>query len=766
MKKLLQIASLIATCLSFCAPRLQAQQLPPNLPEQDACSALQICGNFFTPYGYQGTGMVYDLSNTPCGSPEAGSVWFRLEVTTPGTIVFTISPVDTIDDYDFAVVDITNTTCSNIQQSQVIRCNFNNNIQPNTYYTGGVIGLNSTSTYTSVTAGAYGQPFLQQITANVGDVYLIMVNNYGSDACFGTCPGSGFSLDFSGSTAVFNQPPPPELQQVLPYCDLSQHLILQLNTNVLCSSIAPNGSDFYLTPGGTVASVQGINCSGSAGYTNQIQVNFSSPLPNGDYSIHAKVGSDGNTLLGLCNAQLVLPDSLNFHVGLDPIAMISMDSPACQVLKINLNTPAYCSTIAPDGSDFFISGPSNVTIGSATGAYCVAGGFTSQVQLTLTQPIAVDGIYTIHSQVGSDANTLQDSCGRILPPQQIIQFKVNSFNGLLQAYPDSTICDVGSTVVLYGVNNGPPPSGGFNYLWIPATNVSDPTSESTPVVIPGLRNYYVLQTVDANGCYLRDSAKIIVKPFHGTLVPTSAEGCIGDPIPLHAGGGTQYNWFSDPGLSSVPTTIFDCTACPDPKATPPLGQNDYYVLITSDVGCKDTIKASLLIHDKPTIQAFPADTTIKYGSSVVLHAYGGTFYSWSPTSSLNDSYSPAPLATPKDPTSYVVTGANEFGCMSTDTSIVKIDYSAPTDIPNAFSPNGDGLNDVFKVQNIGFRKLLVFQVFDRWGNKVFDTTNPNEGWDGTYKGKPLNVDTYYYLIKLGYENDAVETFKGDVTLIR
>jgi gliding motility-associated-like protein len=150
----------------------------------------------------------------------------------------------------------------------------------------------------------------------------------------------------------------------------------------------------------------------------------------------------------------------------------------------------------------------------------------------------------------------------------------------------------------------------------------------------------------------------------------------------------------------------------------------------------------------------------------VLHAFGGEFYSWSPTGTLNDSYSANPVATPKEPTKYVAIGTNEYGCMSTDTAIVNINFRDATHLPNAFSPNGDGLNDIFKVGNINFRTLLEFRIFDRWGKQIFETTNRDEGWDGTDDGKPLNNDVYYYIIRLGYADDMVETFKGDVTLIR
>lgn len=759
----LRLLFLLSLCTTiFGTQTAKAQVLPQNQPEQEACQALVLCGNTFTsPYGYVGTGLISDLTATPCAGGEANAMWLRLEITSPGSLVFTIAPIITTDDYDFAVVNAT-AGCTGLTSTNVVRCNFNNNTAGSNV--NGVIGLNLTSTMPYVTAGAFGNSFCQQITANAGDVYLIMINNFGSPPL--NTPLSGFTIDFSGSTAVFNQPPPPKLQQILPYCDLSQQITVQLNTQVLCSSIAPNGSDFYLSPSGTVASVQGLNCTGPSGYTNKIKINFSSPLPNGDYSIHAKTGTDGNSLLGLCNSELVLPDSLNFHVGLDPIAVLSIDSPACQKLKLHLNTPAACNSIAPNGSDFVIIGPSTVYVSSATGTGCSPGGFTSTLEITLAAPIAVDGLYKVRMAIGNDANTVIDSCGRILPPQYEVPFVVNSFNGILQAYPDTTICNLGSTVTLYGVNDGPPPPGGFSYLWIPSTGLANPTSQVTTVSIPTYRNYYVLQTIDANGCYLRDSAKIIVKPFNGELTPLKANVCIDDPLLLHASGGSHYNWYNDAGLTIVPNTTLDCTNCPNPKALPPLGVTNYYVLITSDAGCKDTLKSEVTVNPKPVIEVLPADTLIKYGQSIILNAFGGTFYTWYPTSTLNDAYAQSPLATPKEPTHYVVTGANEYGCMSTDTAFVDIDYRVINQLPNAFSPNGDGLNDVFKIQNINFRRLVEFRVFDRWGNQVFETINPAIGWDGNVKGKAANADVYYYIIRLGYADDVVETFKGDVTLVR
>lgn len=762
MNKGLRCLPFLLVFALFASKELKAQLLPPNQPEQNACQALVLCGNTFTsPYGYQGIGTVSDLTNTPCFGGEGNSMWLRLDITTGGILVFAITPIIPTDDYDFAVVDGTATGCSALTSANAIRCNFNNN-NPGSNVNG-TIGLNTTSTTPTVPAGTFGNSYCQQITANAGDVYFIMINNFGYYTGVGG-PTSGFTIDFSGSTAVFNQPPPPEFDQITPLCDLSQEVTLELSDNVLCSSIAADGSDFYLSPSGTIQSVQGLNCTGLSGYTSKIKIIFTSTLPNGDYSLHAATGSDGNTLLGLCNAELTKPDSLNFHVGLDPIAYLSIDSPACQVLKINLNTPAACNSIAPNGSDFIIVGPSNVTISSATGTGCIPGGFTSAVELTLSQPIAVDGLYKVRALIGNDANTVIDSCGRILPPGLEIAFKVNSFNGILKALPDSTICNQGSTVSLYGINDGPPPPGGFNYLWTPNTGVQNPASLVTDLTIQYMRNFYVLTTIDANGCYLRDSAKIIVQPFHAELSPLKAAVCFDDPLQLRASGGDHYSWYDNAALTNTPVTL-DCTGCPEPKALPPVGDISYYVLVTNSVGCKDTLKADITVNPLPVIESFPEDTTIAYGKSAQLYVTGGEIYTWYPGSTLNDSYSPMPLATPRETTYYEVIGTNEFGCRSTDTSIVRINFRSEVFMPNAFSPNGDGVNDVFKIENLKFQKVLEFRVFDRWGNQMYESTD-TKGWDGAYKGKKANPDVYYYIIRLGYADEMVETYKGDVTLIR
>jgi gliding motility-associated-like protein len=107
-----------------------------------------------------------------------------------------------------------------------------------------------------------------------------------------------------------------------------------------------------------------------------------------------------------------------------------------------------------------------------------------------------------------------------------------------------------------------------------------------------------------------------------------------------------------------------------------------------------------------------------------------------------------------------------FNCAYNDTVKITVNYHANLLIPTGFTPNDDGLNDVFKIVNGSVQRLMEFRVFNRWGQEIFSTTDINKGWDGTWKGVKQEVGTYQYLIRVGYADQTIETYKGDVQLIR
>ena len=146
-------------------------------------------------------------------------------------------------------------------------------------------------------------------------------------------------------------------------------------------------------------------------------------------------------------------------------------------------------------------------------------------------------------------------------------------------------------------------------------------------------------------------------------------------------------------------------------------------------------------------------------------------WNWSPPNLVDCSTCASPLATPGVQTSYIVTVKNNYGCMAADTVVVKLFCEEATAlIPNAFSPNEDGLNDLFSVTLTGsFIKHL--QIFSRWGQLVFERSNFNSAdqsgaWDGTIKGVPAPAGAYVYLIETQCATGEILTRKGTVMLVR
>jgi len=169
----------------------------------------------------------------------------------------------------------------------------------------------------------------------------------------------------------------------------------------------------------------------------------------------------------------------------------------------------------------------------------------------------------------------------------------------------------------------------------------------------------------------------------------------------------------------------------------------------------------------PVISLYPTDTIIKVGQQVwFTAAVSGTNYSfqWEPADKLEDPslLSPSTIHL-TDSVRYRLTVTSDKQCITTITAIVKV--GTPLVMPNAFTPNGDGVNEVFRIRSTVSIKLSEFSIFDRWGNRVFSTRKAGEGWDGTFRGNPAVAGTYVYIIKGTTEKGNV-LLKGTVLLIR
>lgn len=160
-------------------------------------------------------------------------------------------------------------------------------------------------------------------------------------------------------------------------------------------------------------------------------------------------------------------------------------------------------------------------------------------------------------------------------------------------------------------------------------------------------------------------------------------------------------------------------------------------------------------------------TMVYYGKEVNMSASGAVLYSWFPTNLFYDPDLQNVRTFPVwEPATYSVIGIDEYGCKDTADIFLNVKYPEDPIMPNAFTPNGDGKNDVFGLTNAKFQKLLRFEVYNRWGQEVFSTTDPMKGWDGTFNNGICAQGVYTYIITIELPNKTIKTYKGDVTLFR
>jgi gliding motility-associated-like protein len=169
----------------------------------------------------------------------------------------------------------------------------------------------------------------------------------------------------------------------------------------------------------------------------------------------------------------------------------------------------------------------------------------------------------------------------------------------------------------------------------------------------------------------------------------------------------------------------------------------------------------------PVITAITPDQTIDFGQSVQLEAHGAFIYTWKPDDgSLNNNNVNNPIATPTVTTTYIVLGYDKTGCMDSAKVTITVNTHDSDFVPTGFTPNGDGQNDVFKLNHLQFGKLVEFSIYNRWGQLVFHTNDISKGWDGNFDGAPQDMGVYNYLIITAHTDGANKVHKGTVTLIR
>jgi gliding motility-associated-like protein len=326
---------------------------------------------------------------------------------------------------------------------------------------------------------------------------------------------------------------------------------------------------------------------------------------------------------------------------------------------------------------------------------------------------------------------------------------------IITAGPDTSIC-VGDAAILNG-------GGGVSYVWTPAATLSCSNCQSPSASPPGTTNYIVTGT-DGNGCQNTDTVAVKIQFITTSAVDNGGDICDDSTFQLLAYGAQTYLW--------KPAATLNNSAVANPFASP--HATTIYTVLAWEGSCPpDSHTVKVTVYPKPTVDA-GGDVTIVAGSEVMLNATGTGVdkFLWSPITTLSCEDCSNPTANPMITTLYKVTAVSRYGCKNYDSVTVHVVCDkSQVFIPNTFTPNGDGENDIFFPRGEGIKKIKSLRVYNRWGEIVFEKNNIEindqvNGWDGTFKGAQLKPDTFVYLVEGVCESDAVLTWKGDINLIR
>lgn len=271
----------------------------------------------------------------------------------------------------------------------------------------------------------------------------------------------------------------------------------------------------------------------------------------------------------------------------------------------------------------------------------------------------------------------------------------------------------------------------------------------------------VVSVTDAAGCIVQETVSIAAIDTVEAIVPTKTIFCDGDSIRLLGKTlGTNISsvaWYEGNNstffTSNIDTTIFRG-----------IGTHNFY-LIASDGNCSDETNYIVEVVANPSLNLNPTAQLIR--DEVLNISLGGKdasyLYNWQPTTNLSDSSIAEPIASPKETVTYTLTVTDTNGCVFIDS--IRVSYIPEIEVPSGFTPNGDGVNDVWNIELLEDFPNAKVQIFNRWGELLYEQRNGYlKPWNGTYEGKALPVGTYYYIIDLNV--DKIDPVTGPITIVK
>ena len=607
------------------------------------------------------------------GIADANPFWYKFTCFKAGTLGFLITPNDLKDDYDWEIFDITGHNPDDIYSntSLFVACNWSGNL--------GLTGASSSGTSLKNCAGTGYPTFSAMPVLKLDHNYLLLISHFTKY----TPSQNGYKLSFGGGTASITDPLLPDILNANSSCDATQ-IIVKLNKQMKCNSLAADGSDFSISPAvSSVTGATGMGCNNGFDM-DSVMLTMSKPLPPGHYIITIKNGTDENTLLDNCDRNISPGNNIPLVIiPLQPTPMDSLTTVGCAPVSLQLifKKNIRCNSIAADGSDFTITGVSPVTVISA-GGNCIDG-VSDVINITLSAPIVSKGNYQLTLVRGSDGNTIIDECGQETPAGSFLNFSTKDTVSAAFTYRIFPGCRIDTIAFDHDGRNGV-----NQWLW--KLDYSGTSHKKNPVAYFTTFGLKEITLSVSNGVCSDTVTKIIsldneLKAAFETnnlLCPEDAATFINKSI----GDITNYYW---------------------------------------DFGNGNTSE----VQNPPSLHYPILNVEKTYPISLIVE--------------------------------------NKAGCFDTAVNNLKVLKSCYIAVPNAFTPNGDGLNDYLYPLNAYKADNLEFSVYNRIGELVFHTNDWTQKWDGTIKGNPQDSGIYVWMLKYTNHDTGKKIFqKGSTVLIR
>lgn len=645
---------------------------------------------------------------------EFNSAWYVFTVQEDGILNFTLQPNNNADDYDWSLFEITDGGCAGINNgnSPEVSCNS----YGETFGTQGPTGISSAEGGSGSSNGpgnTFGPPFNGDLTVNAGNVYALVVMNYSSTL-------NGYSLDFNGSTASIYDDEPPTIIAVDPGCDQSS-ITVDLSENVPADLLAANNISFE-TNDGTINPVNVI------------------------------VGSDPTSTF-----EIVMPAGFDYA---GPITLVFNDPPA-----------DYCGNALSATFDFSIDGPLSYTV--TTSPAC--NGSNGSVEITASglgtacYNFSIDGVAQVDALCASAIVDALDAGNHVLV---ISADSSNCTTNTTFTIEDVVVSiDLGDSQNLCDLQTSVNPIfEGEDLVWNadPAVNVSGIGPFAFSVDAQG--TYTIQATVSTDNCEVSDFVQITFNyPPEMDISMVNAtcyENCDGS-VALDA-----------VGYSSVVLSLASSTYTGNPISIDNLCRGEYLAEVTFAPGCVGSYVFEIESPD-PLEADFTAEPWVTSTDNTTFdfinESTGAISYLWQMTdfTEMTDTTTNWSVTLPGVVGIYevVLIVENEAGCTAQKTASVEIRDELQVFVPNAFTPNGDGINDVFFVSGTDIDPdHFELTIFNRWGNVVFYSTDPNEVWMGEFKRDSAYyapIEIYNFRLSV-IAQTSLETriIKGNVALIR